>query len=328
MSWLKGPNVGGKITINDNIHFKGSVLADNLNQTWGTIYYVDATNGNDDYDGLTPARAFATIQAALTKQIADTTSLGDVIYVMPGTYAESITGDMTKVQIIGATCGGTEHSVILAPTAGNGWTGAMTNSAFRNIEFRTPSTSNLAYAAVAAKMDDSVIDSCSFLGATNTSYTVGLRIGAETPATWEHMINSSVSNCLFSTTGNRTFELKVGICFGQVEASTHAAYRQFIDSQIAYNRFYIHTTGVLIQCSAGNCGGGLVIGNDFGSHQSAGCINKGISAGGATLSLARYVNNTISCQTDAIEGFGAHNCMGNIVSANQATPDTEYFDGS
>lgn len=50
---------------------------------WGTHYFVDATNGDDNWDGKAPTRAKATIQAAVTASTADTLSRGDVIYINP-----------------------------------------------------------------------------------------------------------------------------------------------------------------------------------------------------------------------------------------------------
>jgi hypothetical protein len=48
---------------------------------WATHYFVDATDGSDLQNGLTPSDAFATIQQAV-----DTASGGDVIYINPQVY--------------------------------------------------------------------------------------------------------------------------------------------------------------------------------------------------------------------------------------------------
>jgi len=48
---------------------------------WATHYFVDATDGSDGNSGLSPDRAFATIQRAV-----DVSSGGDVIYINPQTY--------------------------------------------------------------------------------------------------------------------------------------------------------------------------------------------------------------------------------------------------
>jgi len=48
------------------------------------ILYVDAVNGDDNNDGLSPETAFATIQKGI-----DSTQNGDLVIVLPGTYAGS-----------------------------------------------------------------------------------------------------------------------------------------------------------------------------------------------------------------------------------------------
>jgi len=51
----------------------------------GRIYYVDAENGNDTNDGLSPSTAWAT----LTKAVS-TVKVGDRVIIAPGVYRESI----------------------------------------------------------------------------------------------------------------------------------------------------------------------------------------------------------------------------------------------
>jgi len=72
----------------------------NMAPIFGNMYKVDGTNGSDDNSGKMDSPK-KTIQAAVTLQIAERTGLGDVIWVMPGTYAESITGDLTQCKLMG-----------------------------------------------------------------------------------------------------------------------------------------------------------------------------------------------------------------------------------
>lgn len=50
-------------------------------------FFVDGTNGSDSNDGHDPRAPLATIQAAVDKTVA---SRGDVISIVPGTYAENV----------------------------------------------------------------------------------------------------------------------------------------------------------------------------------------------------------------------------------------------
>jgi len=72
-----------------------------LSESPGKRWYVDTVNGLDTYNGLNWSTAFKTIQKAITTQIAESSGLGDLIFIAPGTYAESLTGDLTRVALIG-----------------------------------------------------------------------------------------------------------------------------------------------------------------------------------------------------------------------------------
>ena len=52
---------------------------------YAATYYVDVTNGNNDYDGLSPLTAWRTIGKANQELQA-----GDTVYIREGTYKETI----------------------------------------------------------------------------------------------------------------------------------------------------------------------------------------------------------------------------------------------
>jgi hypothetical protein len=81
----------------------------------GLVFFVDADNGSDADNGLSPDHAFSTIQHAV-----DECGNGhnDVIFVFPGTYEENVTvTDKDYVAIVGAMVSGYAKPDI-APAAG------------------------------------------------------------------------------------------------------------------------------------------------------------------------------------------------------------------
>jgi hypothetical protein len=80
MPLLKGVEVSEFTEIDRNVRFLRNVSF-RYNTPWSASWFVDGSDGSDDYDGRSPTRAKATIDAAV--QIA---GHGDVIYIRPKTY--------------------------------------------------------------------------------------------------------------------------------------------------------------------------------------------------------------------------------------------------
>ena len=296
----------------------------------GTVYYVDGTNGLDGNTGLEPTEAFKTIQRAITVQIADTTSKGDAIYVMPGTYAETVYAPtMNNVQLIGS--GVSAGAVIVAPTDGHalliGVDGSqqatMENSAVRNMTFRAPSTSNTEYAAMlVALMHRSVIEDCDFEGTTTTvsdpwgSVQVGLQIGNRTETTWELNECGRISRCKFNTNAGRTKELGVGISIGAMDDTGAPEVRGFKNMVIEDCTITAKVAGIMLWVGAANCDGSIIRRNHIHSNQGGVGPTWGIwsKAGDGTDMLCSIHDNRINALQDCIRNFGAMNTMGNIVS--------------
>ena len=114
---------------------------------FGGTLFVDGTYGSDGAGGLSANKPLATIQAAITQQIANTKGRGDVIYIAPGTYAEALTGDLTDVQLVGSMPHA-PYSVEIKPTTGSSYRGEVLRSAFRNISLRRSSGTNKTLAAL------------------------------------------------------------------------------------------------------------------------------------------------------------------------------------
>ena len=315
----------------------GIPLHGGANPILGTAYFVDGTSGGDGYTGLEVTKAFKTIQAAVTRQIANSTGRGDVIHIMPGTYAESVVAStLTDVQLIGA---GVPGSVIIAPTTSHALligadaviTSTMLRSALKNITFKTPSTSSTNYAAVTiAVMVDSVIEDCRFLGTTTTGYelsanmTIGLQISSRTATSWEFHDRNRISRCLFTTQASRLQELGIGLLVGSTAAGTPAE-RGFGQSVIEDCIFACYDTAIRLRTGSGGCGGTILRRNTITSNQGGNGPDMGIlsnSADGTDL-LCIIDDNRVTAISDGISNFSSSNVRGNIVSIGGGAPGSE-----
>ena len=283
------------------------------------VYYVDSVSGSDTNSGETWATPFVTIQKAITMQIANTNGTGDVIYVAPGNYVEDLTGNLTKVQLIGATCGGTPEVVSIRPTAGSAYTGVLENASIRNIDFRQSSSTNPAQAVLElTDMFSSIVDNCAITGVSNTANSMGILIGSDTAASGELMFNSKISNCLISTFGARTSEFEIGISIGQTD--TQNASRKFSNSVIQGNRIFAEVLGIALYTAAANNPASVIDKNWVSSNQGQ-CSTAGIKSISATDTLCMVTRNYIR-GVDAIAGFTDDNVLDNWV-ANDGTPAVE-----
>lgn len=281
---------------------------------FGKVWFVDATNGSDDLDGLKPTQAKKTIQAAITAQIANTTSLGDAIYVFPGSYAESLTGDLTKVQIIGVNAGGYTHAVSVRPTASYAYYGTMYEATFKNIMFLSPSTSNKTYPAVQCpNMRYSVIDNCLFIGRDSTCVE-GLQIGnTDAVATAANCDYNQIINNTFTTFYGAASQFAYGIKVGRVDYDAGCSVKQCWGTLIANNTIFASTAGIYLGIY-GDKSGGTVIRNNYVAclEDTAGPQTCGIGAYAANQAMV--VNNFVASDGDAIKGFQTSLVLGNWVS--------------
>lgn len=283
--------------------------------TFGNIYKVDGTNGSNDAPG-TMDEPKATIQAAITLQIAKNSGLGDVIWIMPGTYSEYLTGDLTGVSLIGVH----PKMVTVSPgTTYNAYAGNVTNSLIKGITFDEP-TSAVNYACIAIpKLVGSTISDCVFMGKSGDAESVGLRIGAEASAASDYMLYSTITHNMFACSGGRTKEFGYGIHFGASGDSSDADTRLFAFSEISHNQIFCESSGIYMFINATN-GGGLIYRNWIGSRQNYGNTSQwGIVANGdGDDMLTNVVENYICAgsEANAIVGFQAGNVFGNYISGS------------
>jgi len=295
----------------------------NLPNPFGDEYYVDGTDGLDVGDGAKDY-PFKTVQYAITYQIAHNSGKGDSIYVLPGTYAESLTGALTGVRLLGV--GLTPNHVIIAPTDGGSYAGTLTDSIVSGFTFRSSSGTNTTYAAFRAEnMYRSVFDSNILECGYDVDDACGFRIGLETEAATDlyWMQRSRITNNLFGTRWSG-MNFWYGISFGPcVTSSTYAKFQVMQDSIIGWNDVAAEINGILANVRYTTGSNALIRNNNVhgGLLYSGQCHEHGIRGydRGHDNKLIKVYWNNISAQSDCISGFVTQNVMGNIVGTGPGT---------
>ena len=299
-------------------------------ECYGTTWYVCGRSGSNGNDGLTPRKAFATIQHALSTQIAHRATQvrgydwGDRIVVFPSTYVESLTGTMTNVEITGIqTGGGASHLASIRPASSYSYTGSMTDSAFRNMIFMSPSTTNTEYAAIMPTyMGYSAIENCFICGRAAGS-VAGIQLGSPTNDTTVVKCDySSISNNTISTFYGSGCQFTYGIQHGPT-AGNNSAYKQILGTMIANNKITAKTTGISISGGVAKNYGSVIGGNVIDSFESSAGPTYGIVSQVQSQDAPLVINNYIKAVTDCIQNFLDENVWGNFCSLNQATPVRE-----
>jgi len=293
---------------------------------FGNTYFVDATYGNDLHDGTSLESAFATIQAAVTAQIANTKGQGDTIFVLPGTYTESITGNLTSCRLIGYH----PFSVRVTPTASHAYSGNLHDALITGIMFDSPTTTNLDYAAVRfTSVQDSVITNCMFGkqgGATENS--VGVMFGTYATGTSTVSFHRSVfsNNQILNNGGGNCFYYGLVMGSGSGDA-TNANSRTMWNSRIENNIINGSEQGIrLISNSGGSFGtiikDNVIAGSPLDNGETLGTGIYFLDDTAAQYARIWVIKNYVFAQDDAIAGFAPAMTMGNIVSVGNAGSET------
>lgn len=162
-------------------------------------YFVDVNNGNDGATGLTPTKAFASIEKAVTTVNARISwsdspwATNDVIVIAPGKYLENLTA-----LPYGATLWGLgnafdlngENGVLIYPAAGIAVDcTSVINSHIHNIAFQSRTTSVIFQAD---NFNRNVMTNCFFVGTPGASPTTtrGLEIVKD-------MTGNHIKDCKF-----------------------------------------------------------------------------------------------------------------------------------
>ena len=332
MPHVKGIRRDGFINVDDNVDFRGTVrgAGDGIIRPYGALdFYVDGTDGRDTRSGKSWNGAFKTIQKAITAQIAQTNAKGDNIWVAPGTYAESLTGNLTRVQIVGAGRTGIRPLVKIHPTTSYAYTGEMTDSGFENLEFATPDTSSTTFPAICITgttyvMVRSYINGCFFYGAVNNDSveTTGICIGtfAAGNTTYEYMDSSEITNNVFGSVGGKKKELSYAIEIAAPTTSASGqAYKGTANCLFAGNRIFVKTSGIIFNTPIQGNSGTVVTRNIIGGQQSThglGAYGVHFNATAGADQLCMVVGNWINSNLAAVyNGSTAGNVLDNMVSA-------------
>lgn len=129
------------------------VMSGVYSNPWGTHYFVDGTNGNDNNSGKTPGTAKATIQSAVTASTADTASRGDVIYINPGIWNTG-TGFYRYDEAVAITSGVTGTDMTNSNMSIIGITGPGATGDFLGVRWKETSTVALTNDAPALHVEN------------------------------------------------------------------------------------------------------------------------------------------------------------------------------
>ena len=208
MSLLKGiKRTDGFIEIDDKVRFKKNVefhQGPGINFDRQNTYYVDGRDGSDNYTGLDPTNAKATIAAAITVMNArigwsnSPWAQRDVLYIAPGSYAEELTALPYGCVVVGV--GHDIHSgkngVIIKPASGYPVEVTSTiNTAFYNLSFVSPDTS-AAFKTV--NLNNSYFYNCKFSGLPSATTAVYGVYCSDLSGTWfDHCWFMNADNGLY-----------------------------------------------------------------------------------------------------------------------------------
>jgi len=237
----------------------------------GDAYYVDGTNGDDDYSGTDWDHAFATIQAAI-----DAASAQDVIYVAPkliaagatdpNSYAETciIAAAQTNLAIIGVSRGRTQGGLPQIKK-GSGSTALLTIRAMgcliANMGFNGIKTADSTACLVGILLDDD--------GSTKAACGTTI-IGC-------HFKNCAGTNVLSGATG------------GAITWSANGGAWQVL---IKGNRFYKNVCDISLLGTSVSVPQDIIIeDNDFSGPADAVDINIWLKGGGSGVNGVIIKNN-------------------------------------
>lgn len=290
-------------------------------QVFGDTYVVDGTNGRDGGDG-TINDPFATIQKAITVQTAESSGLGDIIHVMPGVYAEGLTGTLSKVSLlaVGGQWGTGPNACVIYPATASGLSSITTNQArISGFTFVSPSTSTTLPAAHFANMRWTTFDNNALIGGAAACIT-GLQIGNEDGvATAAACDFNRISGNYFGTVFGTSYQFQYGMKIGRVAYDAGASVKSCHSTIIENNNIFAAVNGIYLGVYGGKANGTVIDGNNITSWEAGadeGCSSFAIQAYTATYAMC--VNNrcSVADAASAFSGFQAGHLIANWSTQN------------
>lgn len=293
------------------VTFSGG-MAGCLKGTGGKIYFIDEENGSDGNDGLSPDRAFATLEKCFGNTAGNLLARDDYsddaeyhIFIAPGTYAPTLDLRLYGhgIHLHGLGNPGTDSGVNITDTEEPTY-GIMllagANCTIENIQFNS-TTDVPALFAIAA--DNCVIRNCVFKG-TNGTTTTAIKMS--------DVRGTTICNNTIGVAGE---DFTNGI-YAETGADTY-----LIDSHIYGNRIYSTVSsakGIYIEASVVSYG--CVIERNFiNLTTGSGSIGIDNDATGGNLIVDNYV--MVPGSATAIESAATNTGMiGNHTMAGTAAP--------
>lgn len=277
---------------------------------FGTVRYVDGTNGADTNNGSSWGNAFSTIQAAVTAS-----SAGDTVLIAPKTitagatdptsYAETITiiAAKTSLSLIGVSRGRTQMGLPQIKK-GSGSTPLLTIQAsgcyIANLGFNGIWTADSTVSIIGILLDDdastkaacgTTIENCHFKNcAGSTAVTTSTTGGA---ITWS--VNGGAWQVLIK--GCRFYKNMCDVCLIGTGVS--------VPQDVIIEDNIFSGPAAFVNCNLQITGGGsgmngvIIRNNVFGQLPSAGSNGRYIRATGC---VGMLVDNTFGCQTSGTGG--------------------------
>ena len=178
---------------------------------FGDVYFVDPTNGDDDYDGKAPDRAFATVSAAY-----DATTTGQDDFIVLSAYAAhnvSAMLDVSKSRLHFVSAGfrpgsigmGARSRVVMGVTTAATDLGVMKNTGvgntFSGIKFDSSNTKDESLYCIVEAGEYAIYEGCEFFKSTDYDETAAAEIANNGDST--QWINCTIGSSSYTVADDK-----------------------------------------------------------------------------------------------------------------------------